>query len=669
MTDAPPSVPARLEALLADVRAMGPAAPLRGLYEASKRFGGHRIVFRGLVPTGARRTGRSPLPVLDVPEPVRHRTLAFADAVVGGTIELFGRRFRLGDPPDWHAAVEGDGTWPRIDWWRIDVRSPTRPGDVKWVWELGRHRHLVVVARAARLAPDDGRYVDLLDRHLASWLDANPPEVGIHWYSNLEIALRSLAWLEILGLVGSRLDGAVRAGMWHHLHHGARHLVADLPYTLTAMRNNHLLGDALGLVALGKAFGGSSGRRWARLGDRLFRAQLRRQVRPDGSMIDDAVSYQRFVLEMLTVRVLLGDPPPGTAAAALAAAGFLARLGCLDGPVPRYGDWDEGRVLAVAGDAADLAGSVRLALAVAGTGAPAPWREAHDEVAWFTAEGRPAPADPAEVGGGDLGGGLARATVGAFTVWLKAGSGPSHGHADLTSVAVAHDGTWVVGDPGTATYDGSSPVRNRLRGSAAHDVLRVGGEDQLVPHRAFRWRHRAHGAVGEPVALDGRVVMWGVHDAYRRLDPPRRVVRAVIVAPETVTVVDWVEGGPVDADLTLPLPPTAAWDPATGMVTVGRATLGIRAVAGDGPVPLLPIEGLWSDTYGSVSATVFLTAHTTGGGPRVWEIYAAGQRQRLGIVGDVAEVGPVRVSVAFLADGVVLTVEGQTGAQRRRLDG
>ena len=30
-------------------------------------------------------------------------------------------------------------------------------------------------------------------------------------------------------------------------------------------------------------------------------------MRPDGSMIEDSLSYHRFVLEMLIVRVLLGD--------------------------------------------------------------------------------------------------------------------------------------------------------------------------------------------------------------------------------------------------------------------------------------------------------------------------------------------------------------------------
>src|SRR5690606_1517283 len=102
---------------------------------------------------------------------------------------------------------------------------------------------------------------------------------------------------------------------------------------------------------------------------------------------------------------------------------------------------------------------------------------------------------------------------GDLAVWLKAGGGPWHGHADHTSVAVRHGDEWLVGDPGTGNYNGRDGSRELLRSSAAHDVLVFDGEDQLVPHRAFRWVHTATGRTGRPVALPGATVAWGVHDA------------------------------------------------------------------------------------------------------------------------------------------------------------
>ena len=492
-----------------DIRALGGGAPLRAAYEASKRLGGHTLVFRRLVPQSAGATpATSPFEFVDVPEGVRRRTIAAADRIVAGTIELFGRDLQLGDPPQWHAVIHTEGTWPAQDWWRIDLRSDDRPGDVKWVWELGRHRHLVILARAAHLEPSDERYLDALERQLRSWIDGNPPETGVHWYSNLEIALRSIVWLQILSLTEERLSAELRSDMWNQLRHSGRHLIADLPYSISTMRNNHLLGDALGLMALGRAFCGTTGDRWYRIGDRMFNRQLARHIRDDGSMIEDSVSYHRFVLEMLSMRVILGGARTNVTDAMQSAAQFLARLGALKGPVPQYGDWDEGRVFAVADEPARLEGSVLLALALAGDGAPPEWRSAHDEVAWFAPEGSPAEPQPAEVNGNDIGAGIGRLESGPFAVWLKAGSGPSHGHADLSSVAIAVGNRWLVGDPGTAMYNGPIETRNRFRSSAAHNVVRLDQTDQLEPHRVFRWKHSARGMLGNPIVSGNWATMW-----------------------------------------------------------------------------------------------------------------------------------------------------------------
>jgi hypothetical protein len=559
------------------------------------------------------RLGRFAVP--EVPLAVRDRTLAAADRVAAGEIELFGRRLALSSPPDWHAVIHRPGRWPDLPWWQIDLRSEDRPGDVKWVWELGRHRHLVLLARAVHLARVPDRYRVALEEQLRSWLEANPPERGVHWSSSLEIALRSLAWLQILTLAGERLEPETRHAMAHHLYQAGRHLVRDLPATVATSRHNHLLGDALGLVALGMVFEGPVADRWARWGDELFARQVRRMVRPDGSTTEDSVSYHRFVLEMLTARVLLGGASPVVGGALTDAAQFLARLGGLDGPVPQYGDWDEGRVFAVAEHRERISGSVRLALAVAGTGAASEWRDAHDEVAWHAPEGFPIEPEPAETEGGDVGAGIARAARGRFVVWLKAGSGPSHGHADLTSVAVAHEGRWLIGDPGTGAYNESLELRDELRRSAAHNVVRVEGRDQLEPHRVFRWCHRAQGRVGNSIVGDDSVLLWGCHDAYRRLDPPRRVVRAVIVTGAGVAVGDWVEGDSVSLEGSLPLPPDVAWDPVERTLAMGSDRFPLQ-------LPNAPQEDTawWSETYGHRTEAVWLTYAVPSARRLVWSI-------------------------------------------------
>ncbi len=704
-------VVARGRALVQDLRLLGAGAPVRAGLELSKRMGGHAAVFGRLARQGADPSARGalswvhPLPVLTpaaldaLDASTRHRTLVEADAVARGTIELFGQRLDLGTDPDWHAAIDDPGRWPLEPWWEIDIRSAARLGDVKWVWELGRHRHLVILARAVALEPDSSRWLDTLNHQLDSWLTANPPEIGIHWYSNLEVALRAIAWCEILGLTHDVLHPGTRSEMIAALHHSGRHLLADLPYTVSTMRNNHLLGDALGLLVLGEAFPDDGrARRWRAVGDRLFDQQLQRQVHPDGSQIEDAVSYHRFVLEMLLTRLRLGASGPDVRRATRTSAELLVRLGVLDGPVPRYGDGDEGRVLTSTGPFDDLVGSTVAALRAAGGDEPGDRvlpATSYDEVAWYPlpaarpslppgrssdapaatrttsaatprtgvpAEAPSSPAEPASSGAVLVGGGIARAWAGPVAVWLKAGGETSHGHADLCSTMIAwrppppvdpagsttvgtdeldpaapgaraSEPVWLVGDPGTGAYNGPAAERDYFRSTLAHSALRLGDEDQLVPYRAFRWRHEPVGTVAAPVIGDDAIVLWGWHGAYRRLDPPRRVVRAVVLEPggadahhgaARVSVVDWVEGPDgIDYALSLPLAPATTY--ADGLLTpdargAERIRLRLPAEPAAHRGGEHPFDGWWSPSYGAREPATRLEVRGSVLGPVLWSL-------------------------------------------------
>ncbi|WP_239396737.1 heparinase II/III family protein [Frankia sp. CiP3] len=590
------------------------------------------------------------------------RVAAETQGLVEGVASLFGRRVSLGERTDWHAAIEGFGRWPPSAWWQIDIRSDARIADVKWTWELGRLRHLVVLARAVALTADQAALARLrVDVH--SWCEQNPPESGIHWYSNLEVALRAFALVQVVELAGELLGSELRERIGDQLVHSARHILTDLPYTASSMRNNHWLGDSLGLLVLDRVLpvdrlAGTRVRfaRW------LFDHQLRRQLRTDGSMIEDSISYHRFVLEMLVVRMLV-DPTDQVRDALVRAAQFLSRLGVFDGPVPQYGDWDEGRVLASSGDPLDVAGSVAAALSLGGNGASQDWRTTYDECAWYARPGTPIASEPPEADGHDIGGGIARSRRGLWTSWLKAGSEPSHGHADLCSTPVLHGNRWVVGDPGTGTYNGPLVQRNGLRTTAAHSALQLGGEDQLVPHRAFRWLNSALGCVGPPLVVGDAVVSWGFHTAYRRFDPSRRVARLVVTEPRGVVCVDYVEGPPGLAwELTLPLAPDVEVDAdASTLLLPGSGTLHLTLPAR--AVPLRgshePWGGWWSRTYGSIEPTTWLLLAGRVDGPVLWGVHQSAEAPARTEGGDLV-VGGTTLHLTWAADHVALTARGES---------
>lgn len=593
-----------LGSILKDVRALGTSAPLRAVYEVSKRTDGHSLLFR---PVAGGHVSR-PLPFghhLPQTEASRQRCLEDAQLILGEGTRVFGRRVATGSTASWAMDPLTERCWPETTpWWQIDIRSDARLSDVKFVWESARHRDLVILARAATLEPD-GPWLPHLEAMLIRWCRECQPEQGVNWYSSLELALRAIAWNQVLQLVGDRLHGGLRAELDDQLVASARHIMVELPYTVSSMKNNHLLGDGLGLVVLGTMFPSHPGAtRWRTIGDRLMLKQLQRHMMPDGSMIEDSLSYHRFVLEMFIVRVLVGDAPREVRQAMKSAARHLVRLGVLDGAVPQYGDWDEGRVLSDSAPAGDVAGAALLGLHLSGEQVPSDAWDRYDELAWY--------ADPTSGELGDVAvehpagavwesGHFSGVAKGPWRVWLKRNLTQSHQHADLTSVWISHEDTWVVQDPGTGTYNGPLEVRDGFRTSAAHPVWRPAGGDLLGPHRAFRWERATVPCGSGRGAFDDIAVLVSWHEAFDE----GRTLRVVLVGDGGVTVLDRLPDGARGWTLSVP----------HGPASDQLAGLG-EAVEGEGS----PFAGWLSDTYGEWHPSPWSMASGDAG----WHVWGVG---------------------------------------------
>ncbi|MGN7246452.1 heparinase II/III domain-containing protein [Janibacter anophelis] len=617
--------------VLKDVRALGTSAPLRAVYEASKRTNGHSLLFRP-VPGGYRST---PLDIghhLPTSEVARERCLADAQLILDEGTRVFGTRAATGASVSWAMDPLTERCWPEdTPWWQIDIRTDARLSDVKWVWEAARHRDLVVLARAATLEPD-GPWLTQLEAMLVRWCRECRPEEGVNWYSSLELALRAIAWSQVLRLVGDRLHGGLRAELDDQLVASARHIMVELPYTMTSMKNNHLLGDGLGLVVLGKLFPEHpSSRRWQAIGDRLMLKQLSRHMLPDGSMIEDSLSYHRFVLEMFIVRVLVGGAPSEITAAMRASSEHLITLGVLDGDVPQYGDWDEGRVLADSAPAGDVAGAALLGLHLSGGATPEEAWARYDELAWY------ARVEDARLEGPDASpttwssGHFSGSRRGDWSVWLKRAVTPSHQHADVSSVWIQHGGEWVTRDPGTGTYNGPLHVRDGFRTSAAHPVWRPAGGDLLGPHRAFRWERPAVPSGTAHLDASGLSVLAVWHDGFDE----GRCLRLVLVEERGVTVLDRLPSGARDWVQTVPEGPAA------------HVLVGADGTTTEGSED--PFAGWTSETYGDWRPSPWRELTADAG----WTSWGAGTPRDMSADDSASvEIEGGRVSITDLPDRV-----------------
>ncbi len=342
---------------------------------------------------------------------------------------------------------------------RIPYLDTPRAGDHKVIWELNRHQHLIVLAQAYRVTGDTG-YLEEILTQIQSWIASNPFHRGTNWASALEVAFRTLSWLWVDHFVGCQMPLQFRARWLHMLYLHGCHLANNLSFYFSP--NNHLVGEALALHALGLFFAGyPRAAKWERLGARVMREQMDRQIRADGSSFEQSTYYQAYLLDMFLLHSTLARPDAAYLAKLDRMAEFLQAVTGPSGRQPMLGD-DDGGHLAL--------GSIKR-----------PSRAENCASRLFSDAGIAIMA---------CGGTHAVIDAGPFGA-LHSG----HSHSDTLSIIITSGQEEILIDPGTYTYTGDPEWRDWFRSSAAHNTVRMDGRDQGVMAGPFRWAAKPEVAI------------------------------------------------------------------------------------------------------------------------------------------------------------------------------
>ena len=369
----------------------------------------------------------------------RHRFPVFCFTVETGP-EIHWRR-------DYTRGIETDLVYFR----RVPFLDTPRAGDHKIVWELNRHQHLLVLAQAYLLT-GDRRNLDEICAQLDSWIAANPFHRGINWASALEIAFRALSWIWIDHYVGREMPAAFRARWLHMLYLHGCHLANNL--SIYYSPNNHLVGEALALHALGLYFSGlPRAGHWEQLGARVMREQMDCQIHDDGSSFEQSTYYQAYLLDMFSLHAALASPGPGYRAKLKQMAEFLRAIAGPSGRLPLLGDDDGGSLSSIPIKRPSGEGNWQSKL----------FPDAG--LAVMTCGGTQAIVDAGPFGG------------------LHAG----HSHSDTLCIVLRSGSADILLDPGTYTYTGEPVWRDWFRGTRAHNTVCIDARDQAVPRGPFRW--------------------------------------------------------------------------------------------------------------------------------------------------------------------------------------
>jgi hypothetical protein len=480
------------------------------------------------------------------------RIVAGADAICGGRFDLLGYKGLRYQPIDWHLEPLAAKRAPAVHWSRIDYLDPGLVGDHKLIWELNRHQYFITLGRAYWLTGDE-RYAAEIVRHLESWMDANPPKIGVNWASSLELAYRSLSWLWALHFLrdSASLTPATYVRVLAYLDRKARHVARHLSTYFSP--NTHLTGEALGLLALGLCLPQlEQSARWRSTGWRILEQQLGRQVRRDGSYVEQSPHYQRYTIEIYLHAMALNRgagraDAAGFAGPLQAALDHAMFLTMPDGLFPLVGDDDGGQLLPLddgplndfrpalstgavtfrRGDYASLAGeAAEQTLWLLGPSA----LETFDSIV---------PAAPRETSRcfSDAGFCVMRDDWTRDSNYLLFDAGPhgylsgGHAHADALSFVLVLAGRPVMVDPGTYLYSSTNGERDQFRSTAAHNTATIDGLSSSEPGPGpFQWSHSASTTLHRWATERRLDFVRASHDGFMRLSAPVRHERSVLYA-------------------------------------------------------------------------------------------------------------------------------------------
>ncbi|HEY5883717.1 MAG TPA: heparinase II/III family protein [Pyrinomonadaceae bacterium] len=462
-----------------------------------------------------------------------------ADRIVRGKFDLLGwTGLGFGDPINWHREPISGKVAPLTHWSRIDYLNPEVCGDKKIIWELNRHQHFVKLGQAYWLTEDE-TYALSFAEHIESWMEANPPKIGINWASSLEIAFRSISWLWAIHFFkdSPALSPEILTRMVKFLYLNAHHLEDYLSTYFSP--NTHLTGEALGLFYLGTVLPEyDESERWRETGARILIDQMRHQIRRDGVYFEQSSYYQRYTVDFYTHFLVLSrltdQTVPGFVDEKLQLLlDHLLYITRPDGTTPLFGDEDGGRLMKLDDRAtndfrAGLSNGASLFKRgdykfVAGEPAEETlWLLGAEGVKEFETTVSKCPSDSSRAfqSGGYY---VMRDNWNSQANYLLFDVGPhgalnaGHAHADALAIQIASAGEPMLEDAGTYTYTGSIRERDLFRGSAAHNVLLVDGQPSSVPRGPFSWKTTAKSIPVSWLSEKRFDFVEGKHDGYERL--------------------------------------------------------------------------------------------------------------------------------------------------------
>ena len=447
-----------------------------------------------------------------------------ANRIVQGSFDLLGyKQLDFGNPIDWHLEPVVGKRASLVHWSQLNYLDAQLVGDKKIIWELNRHQYFATLGQAYWVTSDE-RFAKTFVSHITSWMDQNPPKLGINWASSLEVAFRSISWIWALHFFkdSNELSPETLMAITKFLYLNAIHLERYLSTYFSP--NTHLTGEALGLFYLGTLFPEfKESARWRKAGLNILTEQLDRHVQADGVYFEQSSYYHRYTTDFyihLYILLKANDElvPPNVEEKLRQLLDHLMYITRPDGTSPMFGDDDGGRLLKLDDRSAnDFRSTLSTAAAIFercdykfvanGTAEETLWLLGADSIRKLD---QLASCEPTFQSKGFENSGYYIMRDGwtpdsnylFFDCGHHGTDNCGHAHADALSFELAVSGLTLLVDPGTFTYTASQDLRDFFRSSAAHNTVTIDGRSWSTPAGPFSWNSIAQNRCSRWITKD-----------------------------------------------------------------------------------------------------------------------------------------------------------------------
>jgi len=430
-------------------------------------------------------------------------------------------------PIDWHYNPKRKVSWPKNVHWSKVMQFEKSCGDVKLTWEVNRFSHLYYIVRA-HILTRNSKYVKAFTQQLKSWEESNPYGYGVNWNSGQELTIRVLSWIYALYMMGDnenfKEDDFKRLMRLFYLH--ALHIEKNINYVYYAVHNNHLIGEALGLYAIGTLFPFfKESQRWKNKGKEILEGErCIKQFYKDGGYCQLSFNYQRLALHYylwaLRIAEVNGDSLKGKILNILdRSAKFLySFMNLEDGRLPNWGA-NDGALLnpwtsCDYSDCRPLINSLSYITRKKRTFPEGPWDE---ELFWFFGmDALEANVEPYELKSQSFpitGLHILRGDDRTFATFRCGDVLDRFGHADQLHVDVWWKGFNIAIDGGSYLYNDELEYHKYFMSTSSHNTVILNGEDQMLLFRRFKWLYWTKAKL---LNFSGRA-FEGEHYGYKRL--------------------------------------------------------------------------------------------------------------------------------------------------------